>query len=162
MSVWLEMARGERPVSLPEAEGRTDKTEEGPGQKGVLSEAGGFCPSGENRRNPSEYAVSGGFVRSVPMSRGGKAELAGQGGFAPSPAAVPRPAADPRPSAPAAPKPGCMVRLSWSGEWVNADRFAAMSDRERYGPQGKVWCGKCRQERDRETALRCLDGERCQ
>ena len=67
-----------------------------------------------------------------------------------------------RPSAPATQKPGCMVRLSWSGEWVSADRFAAMSDRERYGPRGRLWCGRCRQERDHETALRCLDGERCQ
>ena len=55
-----------------------------------------------------------------------------------------------------------MVRLNWSGEWVSADRYAAMTDRERYGPQGKLWCGKCRLELDRETALRCLDGEACQ
>ena len=53
---------------------------------------------------------------------------------------------------------GRMVRLDWSGEWVNADRYAAMSDRERMGPQGKVFCGRCWQERDRETASRCLDG----
>ncbi len=51
-----------------------------------------------------------------------------------------------------------MVRLVWSGEWVSADRYAAMSDRERMGPQGKVFCGRCWQERDRETASRCLDG----
>ena len=68
----------------------------------------------------------------------------------------------PQPSAPAAPKAGCMVRLVWSGEWVSADRYAAMSERERLGPQGEVFCGKCWQERDRETALRCLDGVPCQ
>lgn len=56
-----------------------------------------------------------------------------------------------------------MVRLVWSGEWVSADRYAAMTERERLGPQGQVFCGKCWQERDRETALRCLDGvEVCQ
>lgn len=63
---------------------------------------------------------------------------------------------------PAPSAPGCMVRLPWSGEWVSADRFVALSDRERYGPQGKLWCGRCRQERGHETALRCLDGEPCQ
>ena len=54
-----------------------------------------------------------------------------------------------------------MVRLDWSGEWVSRDRWDAMSDLERHGPQGRLFCGKCWQYRDRDTALRCLDGESC-
>ena len=65
---------------------------------------------------------------------------------------APRPASAPS-------SPGNMVRLAWSGEWVSADRYATMSDRERHGPLGRIWCGKCRQERDRDIALRCLEGE---
>lgn len=68
--------------------------------------------------------------------------------------------------APASPgrgaRPGCMVRLAWSGEWVSADRYAVMTDLERHGPQGRLFCGKCWQYRDRETALGCLSGEACQ
>lgn len=63
-------------------------------------------------------------------------------------------------SAPSA--PGGMMRLAWSGEWVSRDRWDAMSDLERHGPQGRLFCGKCWRLRDRDTALACLDGESCQ
>lgn len=74
------------------------------------------------------------------------------------PAARPAPA----PSAPAVALHGGMVRLGWSGEWVSRDRWEVMSDFERHGPQGRLFCGKCRDWRDRATALACLDGETCQ
>lgn len=68
---------------------------------------------------------------------------------------VPRPA--PAPSA-----PGSMVRLVWSGEWVSRDRWDAMSDLERHGPQGRLFCGRCWHLQDRDTALACLDGRPCE
>ena len=37
-----------------------------------------------------------------------------------------------------------------------------MSHMERHGPQGLLFCGKCWQYRDRETALACLDRGLCQ
>lgn len=55
-----------------------------------------------------------------------------------------------------------MVRLAWSGEWVSRDRWEAMSDLERHGPQGRLFCGRCWQYRDPGTALACLDGRTCQ
>lgn len=59
------------------------------------------------------------------------------------------------------PPPGRMVRLDWSGEWVSRDRWETMSDLERHGSQGRLFCGKCWQYRDREIALGCLDGQPC-
>ncbi len=55
-----------------------------------------------------------------------------------------------------------MVRLDWSGEWVSRDRWHAMSDLERHGPQGRLFCGKCWHLQDRDTALACLDGRPCE
>lgn len=68
----------------------------------------------------------------------------------------------PVPSAPAFPLHGGMVRLDWSGEWVSREQWAAMSDLERHGPQGRLFCGKCWRWQDRDTALGCLDGRPCQ
>ncbi len=67
---------------------------------------------------------------------------------------------DPNPPKPSAEKSGCMV-ATWSGVWVSADAWAAMTDLERYGPQGQLFCGKCWQYRDRDAALSCLDGRPC-
>lgn len=55
-----------------------------------------------------------------------------------------------------------MMRLDWSGEWVSRDRWDSMSDLERHGPQGRLFCGKCWRYRERDTALACLNGEPCQ
>ena len=68
----------------------------------------------------------------------------------------------PAPSSPAVPLHGGMVRLDWSGEWVSRDRWEVMSDLERHGPQGRLFCGRCWRLQDRDTALACLDGEACQ
>lgn len=73
------------------------------------------------------------------------------------PASRPKPA----PSAPAVPLHGGKVRLDWSGESVSRDRWEAVTDLERHSPQGRLFCGKCWRWRDRDTALRCLDGEAC-
>lgn len=54
-----------------------------------------------------------------------------------------------------------MVRLDWSGEWVSRDRWEAMSEMERHGPQGRLFCGKCGRWQDRDTALACVDGMPC-
>lgn len=64
-------------------------------------------------------------------------------------------------SAPAVPLHGGMVRLDWSGEWVSRDRWDAMTDLERHGPQGRLFCGRCWQYRDGASALACLDGRPC-
>lgn len=56
--------------------------------------------------------------------------------------------------------PGRMV-ASWTGERVGADAQASMTDLERYGPQGVLFCGNCRQARGRNTALGCLAGRPC-
>ena len=53
------------------------------------------------------------------------------------------------------------MRLDWSGEWVSRDRWEAMSDLERHGPRGVLFCGKCWRPRNREVALACLDGRPC-
>ena len=66
------------------------------------------------------------------------------------------------PSAPAVPLHGTMVRLDWSGQWVSRDRWHAMSDLERHGPQGRLFCGKCWHLQDRDTALACMDGRPCE
>lgn len=58
---------------------------------------------------------------------------------------------------PAPSVPGNMVRLDWSGEWVRRDRWDAMSDLERHGPQGRLFCGKCWRYRGRDTALLCVE-----
>jgi len=55
-----------------------------------------------------------------------------------------------------------MVRLDWSGEWVSRDRWEAMTDLERHGPQGRLFCGRCWRLQGRDTALACLDGRHCQ
>jgi len=61
---------------------------------------------------------------------------------------------------PGAEKSGCMV-ATWSGVWVSADAWAAMTDLERYGPRGQLFCGKCWQYQERDTALQCLEGRPC-
>lgn len=63
--------------------------------------------------------------------------------------------------APVPSAPGGMMRLDWSGEWVSRDRWETMTDMERHGPQGRLFCGRCRRLRDRATALACLDGRPC-
>lgn len=67
----------------------------------------------------------------------------------------------PAPSAPAVPFHEEMVRLAWSGEWVSGDRGDALSDLERHGPRGVLFCGNCWRPRSREVALACLDGGTC-
>ena len=64
--------------------------------------------------------------------------------------------------APVPSAPGGMMRLDWSGEWVSRDRWEVMSDLERHGPQGRLFCGRCWRLQNRDTALACLDGEACQ
>lgn len=44
---------------------------------------------------------------------------------------------------------------------LNAEAWASMTDLERYGPRGVLFCGKCWQPRGRDTALQCLEGRPC-
>lgn len=157
MSIWLQMAReaeaGEAladSVRTRDKTHRMDKTPAAPGQNRVLSGTAGFCPSGENSENPRNGRGSWGFVRSVPISEG-------QSPKSPEPTR----ASIPPSIVSEAAKPGHMVRLVWSGEWVSRDRYDAMTDLERHGPQGRFWCGRCQRYQPPAAAGACLDGETC-
>lgn len=65
------------------------------------------------------------------------------------------------PSAPVVSLHGRMV-ATWCGVWVSRAQWDAMTDLERHGPQGRLFCGKCWRWQDRGTALACLDGTPCQ
>lgn len=51
---------------------------------------------------------------------------------------------------------------TWTGRLVTPEEWEALPEWDRHGPNGRLWCGLCRQWQDRERALRCLDGEACQ
>ncbi|MBB1498542.1 hypothetical protein [Paracoccus sp. MC1862] len=68
--------------------------------------------------------------------------------------------APPAPSAPAVPVHGGMV-ATWCGVWVSREQWDALSDMDRHGPKGRLFCGKCWQWQDRDTALACLSGRPC-
>lgn len=44
---------------------------------------------------------------------------------------------------------------------LGTEAWASMTDLERYGPRGVLFCGNCRQARGRDTALQCLEGRSC-
>lgn len=164
MSIWLEMARAPsakttsdmRPGTLGHWD-RKDKTPQPPAGAGVLSRTEGFCPKDRNIQNPSKHGVSEALSVLSQCPEGGAAVSKGAGVLSQPQRFCPEPAPPPQPST-----PGSMVRLDWSGEWVSRDRWDSMSDLERHGPQGRLFCGKCWRYRERDTALACLNGEPCQ
>lgn len=164
MSIWLEMARTSRAKATPDMgpgtlghRDRKDKTPQPTADAGVLSGTEGFCPKGRDIQQPSEHGVSEVLSVLSQCPEGGEEVSKGAGvlcrrqGFCPDPVSPYRPSA-----------PGSMVRLDWSGEWVSRDRWDAMSDLERHGPQGRLFCGQCWRYRERDTALDCLDARPCQ
>lgn len=44
-------------------------------------------------------------------------------------------------------------RRTWTGRVVSLDAWRALSEWERHGPRGQLWCGFCGAWVDRETAL---------
>lgn len=118
-------------ISAQRTTDETDKTDETP------------SPQGFQARNPQQAEVSSVVsVLSVGRKRDETTALAHDASHAP-------------PSA-----PGRMV-TAWTGERVSADAHANMTDLERYGPRGVLFCGKCWQPRRRDTALGCLEGRSC-
>ena len=163
MSIWLEMARAPRAKATPDMgrgtlghRDRKDKTPQPPADAGVLSRTEGFCPEGRDIQNPSKHEVSEVLSVLSQCPEGGEAVSNGAGVLSQPQRFCPEPVPPPRPST-----LGSMVRLDWSREWVSRDRWDAMTDLERHGPRGVLFCGKCWRPRSREVALACLDGRPC-
>lgn len=51
---------------------------------------------------------------------------------------------------------------TWTGRVVSLAEYRTLDEWEKHGLAGKWWCGKCKQERNRSTALRCLAGGHCE
>lgn len=163
MSIWLEMARTPSAKATPEVGpgtlghwDRKDKIPQPTADAGVLSRTEGFCPKGRDIQNPSKHEASGVLSVLSQCPAGGEAVIRGAGVLSQPQRYCPDPVGPSRPSA-----SGGMVRLDWSGEWVSREQWDTMSDLERHGPRGVLFCGKCWRPRSREVALACLDGRPC-
>lgn len=80
---------------------------------------------------------------------------------APTQPAPPSPSRQER-ATPSAPEAGDMGRhgrsvtgapLTWTGRLVQPEAWGRLTAWERHGPDGRLWCGRCREWVERETAL---------
>ncbi len=172
MSIWLEMARAPSAKAMAHTGvgtvghwDRKDKTPASAPEYGVLSRTERFCPGGWDIQNPGKHEVSGVLSALSQCPQGDSVTAQGTGVLSRAEGVLSEPGSCPevasRPSAPVVPLHAGMV-VTWCGEWVSRDRWDAMSDLERHGPQGRLFCGKCWRWQDRTTALACLDGRPCQ
>lgn len=53
--------------------------------------------------------------------------------------------------------------ITWTGRVVSLDEWRSLSEWDRHGPNGRLWCGLCREWRDAQTAMACADsGKGCE
>lgn len=72
------------------------------------------------------------------------------------------PAPRPRHDTPRTAKPEA-GGITWTGRVVSLDEWRSLSEWDRHGPNGRLWCGLCREWRDAQTAMACADsGKGCE